>query len=90
MFISDGFLVVNDNDQTKIQWRWIQGPNMMFLHHDAKYLPWLYKSREVGLKMLEQKHDGTNKMTDAPSKDSDQPGHSSSLIKDFAVHFLGS
>lgn len=38
--------MVNDNDQTKMQWRWMQGPNMMFLHHDAKYLPWLYKSHE--------------------------------------------
>ena len=47
MYISAGFLVVNDNDQTKMQWRWMQGPNFMFLHHDAKYLPWLYKSKQV-------------------------------------------
>ena len=33
----------------------------------------------------EPPHDKTNKMTCAPSEDSDQPGHSSSLIRFFAV-----
>ena len=31
----------------------------------------------------EPQHDKTNKMTCAPSKDSDQPGHPPSLIRDF-------
>ena len=31
-----------------------------------------------------------NKMTCAPSEDSDQPGHPPSLIKDFAVRSMGS
>ena len=35
-------------------------------------------------------HDKTNKMTCAPSKDSDQPGHPPSLLRVFAVHFMGS
>ena len=35
-------------------------------------------------------HDKTNKMTGAPSKDSDQSGHLVSLIRVFAVHSVGS
>ena len=34
---------------------------------------------------LRRQHDKTNKMTCAPSKDSDQPGHPPSLIRVFAV-----
>ena len=33
----------------------------------------------------EQPHDKTNKMECVPSEDSDQPGHSPSLIRVFAV-----
>ena len=47
-----GFLITNDTDQTKMQWRWIQGTNMMFLHHDARYMPWLYSSRQVIIILL--------------------------------------
>ena len=36
-------------------------------------------------KFIEPPHDKTNKMTCAPSEDSDQPGHSPSLIRVFAV-----
>ena len=36
------------------------------------------------------KHDKTNKMTCAPSEDSDQPWHLPSLISVFAVHSMGS
>ena len=35
-------------------------------------------------------HDKTNKVTCAPSKDSDQPGHPPSLIRVFTVHSMGS
>ena len=35
---------------------------------------------------FEPAHDRTNKMTCAPSEDSDQPGHPPSLIRVFAVH----
>ena len=35
-------------------------------------------------------HDKTNKMTFVPSEDSDQPGHSPSLIRVFAVRSMGS
>ena len=38
----------------------------------------------------EPQHDKTNKMTCAPSEDSDQPGHPPSLIRVFAVHSIGS
>ena len=38
----------------------------------------------------ELQHDKTNKMTCAPSKDSDQPGHLHSLIRVFAVRSMGS
>ena len=34
---------------------------------------------------FEPRYDKTNKMACAPSEDSDQPGHSPSLIRDFAV-----
>ena len=37
------------------------------------------------LKMIEPSHDKTNKMTCAPSEDSDQPRHLPSLIRVFAV-----
>ena len=43
-------------------------------------------------KIYEQAHDRTYKMACAPSKDSDQPGHSPSLIRVFAgctCHFVG-
>ena len=36
-------------------------------------------------KIIESPHDKTNKMTYAPSKDLDQPGHPSSLTRVFAV-----
>ena len=37
------------------------------------------------MKPIEPQHDKTNKLTCAPSKDSGQPGHPSSLIRDFTV-----
>ena len=40
--------------------------------------------------VYEPPHDKTNKMACVPSEDSDQPGHSPSLIRDFAVHSMGS
>ena len=39
---------------------------------------------------MEPQHDKTNKMACAPSEDSDQPGHSPSLIRVFAVCSVGS
>ena len=43
-------------------------------------------SQEVSTKVVfEPPHDKTNKLTCAPSEDSDQPGHPSSLISVFAV-----
>ena len=39
---------------------------------------------------FEPPHDKTNKMTCAPSEDSDRPGHPPSLIRVFAVRSLGS
>ena len=38
----------------------------------------------------EPQHDKTNKLTCAPNKDSDQPGHPTSLIRVFAVCSMGS
>ena len=37
----------------------------------------------------EPQDDKTNKMTFAPSEDSDQPGHPPSLIGVFAMHSMG-
>ena len=47
------------------------------------------KPRKDREKTGEQPHDKTNKMTCAPSKDSDQPGHPPGLIRVFAVHSVG-
>ena len=38
----------------------------------------------------EPQHDKTNKMTCAPSEDSDQSGHPPSLIRAFALRSVGS
>ena len=38
----------------------------------------------------EPQHDKINKITCAPSEDSDQPGHPPSLIRVFAVRSMGS
>ena len=40
--------------------------------------------------LYEPAHDKTNKMTCAPSEDSDQPGHPPSLIRVFAMCLMGS
>ena len=40
-------------------------------------------------KHFEPPYDQTNKMTFAPSEDSDQPGHPPSLIRVFAVGSMG-
>ena len=42
------------------------------------------------LKSFEPNHDKTSKMIFAPSEDSDQHGHPSSLTRVFAVHSVGS
>ena len=42
------------------------------------------------LSECEPPYDKTNKMTVAPSEDSDQPGHPPSLIRDLAVRSMGS
>ena len=39
--------------------------------------------------IIEPQHDKTNKMTCAPSEDSDQPGHQPGLLRVFAVHLVG-
>ena len=45
----------------------------------------LRKSILQGKSVYEPSHDKPNKMTCAPSEDSDQPGHPPSLIRGFAV-----
>ena len=50
-------------------------------------LIWVYTAcPDLSFRILEPPHDKTNKLTFAPSKDSDQPGHPPSLIRVFAVH----
>ena len=41
-------------------------------------------------KVIEPPHDKSNEMACAPSEDSDQPGHPPSLIRVFAVRWMGS
>ena len=43
---------------------------------------------EKNRKIIEQPHDKTNKMTCAPIEDSDQPGHSPSLISSLCVQWV--
>ena len=50
--------------------------------------PNLLSENKLGITMSQ--HDKTNKMTYAPSDDSEQPGHPSSLIRVFAVCSVGS
>ena len=57
-------------------------------HVDVKIEALMPRVSQVQLKN-EPPHDKTNKMT-APSEDSDQPGHSPSLIRAFAVCSMGS
>ena len=45
---------------------------------------------ELHVRWFEPPHDKTNKMACVPSEGSDQPGHPPSLIRVFAVHFMGS
>ena len=51
------------------------------------WLIYLYQllQQPVVINIDEPQHDKTNNMTGAPSKDLDQPGHSRSLIRVFAV-----
>ena len=53
------------------------------LGHSVKLLKFLTPQNEPP-------HDKTNEMACAPSEDSDQPGHPSSLIRVFAVRSIGS
>ena len=64
----------------------------------AKYIPMIssilqqwFSEMFVNCKITkEPPHDKTNKMTCAPNKDSDQPGHPPSLIRVFTVRSIGS
>ena len=66
--------------------------------YDIRYIfswPVSYKEQEDFSRWWNQdpqkyEHDKTNKMTCAPSKDWDQPGHLPSLNRDFAVRSMGS
>ena len=62
--------------------QWIHDSNISFGENKT---PERYKSAAN-----EPPHDKTNKMACAPSEDSDQPGHPSSLVRVFAVRSMGS
>ena len=53
-------------------------------------MPWLVPDNDKQLETIGQTHDKTNKMTCAPSEDSDQPVHPPSLIRVFPVRSIGS
>ena len=63
--------LVSVAEQAGLSLNWSQTPKAGFV------VTWL---------IYEPPHDKTNKMTCAPSEDSDQPGHKPSLIRVFAVH----
>ena len=61
------------------------------------YVIQFYGDYKVNMEKLDHRysiseppHDKTNKMTCAPSEDSNQPGHAPSLIRVFAVRSMGS
>ena len=57
-----------------------------YLWTHSNYLTFLQdKLQNCLLIKFEPQHDKTNKMTCAPSEDSDQPGHSPGLIRVFTV-----
>ena len=62
--------------------------------HDGTEQERLVESVVIVSDLLEKKHepprDNTNKLTCAPSENSDQPGHPPSLISVFAVRSVGS
>ena len=62
--------LVSVAEQAGLSLNWLQTPKAGFV------VTWL---------IYEPPHDKTNKMTCAPSEDSDQPGHQPSLIRVFAV-----
>ena len=77
IFLEKSSMILNDSgkDYKKIL------VNMTYLWS----LHWLTANR-----IIEPERDKTNKMTCASSKDSDQPAHPPSLIRVFAVCFMGS
>ena len=79
-----------------LKWSWrfnvFQYFNQCFTHwplyntiHQSNIFDITWAHGEPQLITYEPKHDKTNKMTWAPSEDSDQPGHLPSLIRVFAV-----
>ena len=48
VFLTDGFLVCNDTDPNRFQFRWTQGANSLFLNKDARAFPDLYMAEPVG------------------------------------------
>ena len=68
--VDDGPWLVSLAEQAGLSLNWSQTPMTCFV------VTWL---------IYEPQHDKTNKMTCAPSEDSDQPGHPPSLIRVFAV-----
>ena len=58
--------------------------NTSNMHLDFKIMAF------IGASIHEQQHNKTNKMTCAPSKDSDQPVHLPKLIRVFAARSMGS
>ena len=67
--------LVSVAEQAGLSLNWSQTPKAGFV------VTWL---------IYEPPHDKTNKMTCAPSEDSDQPGHQLSLIRVFAGRSKGS
>ena len=72
----------------------IQWGQMSDFGRTFRLLPYFMSAINVKSKKLEHpknccyelRHDKTNKITCAPSEDSDQPGHPPSLIRVFVVH----
>ena len=65
-------------------------PNLSFLWYPKRTVLPDCSISGVSSLMFEPAHDKTNKITCAPSEDSDQPGLLPSLIRVFAVRSMGS
>ena len=64
--------------------------NFLWIMSFFMFLPTAVEMHVFNLNLCEPSHDKTNKITSAPSKDLDQPGHPTSLIRVLAVCSIGS
>ena len=83
-------LTNNNNKMFHLQITWVKKDLQMKRGVNSKLSVVLQSLQIVMLIRNEPPHDKTNKMAYLPSEDSDQPGHSPSLIRVFTVRLMAS